>query len=82
MRSKSLERTNLFALKLTPQEYALFRRRAAKLKMPMSEYVRYSAMLEACYAPDREAYKILAKGFSQVVRDWFEQKFGEKLKET
>ena len=66
-----MEREKHVHILVNDQEHELIQKRAAEEEMSISEYMRYTVLLECFYRGDVKAYKMLASGFTRRFMEWF-----------
>jgi uncharacterized protein (DUF1778 family) len=64
-------------IRVQPDIRKLIEDRASEEGLTISEYLRYTVMLDSVYAGRSEAYKILSRGFSRAFVEWFKGRLKE-----
>ena len=64
-------------IRLQPHVRKLIEDRANEEGMTISDYIRYTVMLDCVYAGKVEAYRILSRGFSRAFVEWFKGRLKE-----
>lgn len=70
-------RDESITIRLYPDVRKLIEDRASEEGMSISDYLRYTVMLDCVYAGKGEAYKMLSRGFSRVFVEWFKGRIKE-----
>lgn len=62
-----------FQMRFTTEEREVLRKRAKKARLSDSDHLRACMMLEAVCAGDKDAWKVLARSFSEVISERVEE---------
>jgi hypothetical protein len=67
----------ILTVRMQPRIRKLIEERAEEEGLTLSDYLRYTVMLDCVYAGKGEAYKILSVGFSRAFVEWFKGRVKE-----
>ncbi len=75
LRDKTLQ----VAMRMSDDELRLIKSRAAKADLSVSDYLRYAACIEAMYAGDMAAFKLVGAGVRDLVIERVQAMMQQKL---